>query len=80
MSTSIQNTPQPPEELHGAAASAQEKGFADSMKAVDAFSADGDVLCRTHIGGQALIEGVMMRGRYNWAVGIREPDGGIYTE
>ena len=80
MSTSIQNTPQPPEELQGAAASAQEKGFADSMKAVDAFSADGDVLCRTHIGGQALIEGVMMRGRYNWAVGIREPGGGIYTE
>ena len=80
MSISTQNSPQPPEELQGAAASAQEKGFADSMKAVDAFSADGDVLCRTHIGGQALIEGVMMRGRYNWAVGIREPGGGIYTE
>lgn len=61
-------------------AAAQEKGFASSMKAGDAFSADGDVLCRTHIGGQALIEGVMMRGRYNWAVGIREPDGSIYTE
>ncbi len=45
-----------------------------------AFKADGDVLCRTHIGGQALIEGIMMRGRYNWAVAIREPDGGIYTE
>ena len=80
MSISTQNSPQPPEELQDAAASAQEKGFADSMKAVDAFSADGDVLCRTHIGGQALIEGVMMRGRYNWAVGIREPGGGIYTE
>ncbi len=38
------------------------------------------VLCKTHIGGQALIEGVMMRGKYNWAVAIRQPDGTIYTE
>lgn len=45
-----------------------------------AFSADKGALRRTHIGGQALIEGVMMRGRYNWAVAVREPDGGIYTE
>lgn len=45
-----------------------------------AVSADEDVVCRTHIGGQALIEGVMMRGKYNWAVAIRQPDGHIYTE
>ena len=45
-----------------------------------AFSADKDVVCRTHIGGQALIEGIMMRGRYNWAVAVRQPDGTIYTE
>ena len=45
-----------------------------------AFAADGDVKLRTHIGGQALIEGVMMRGKYNWAVAVRQPDGGIYTE
>ena len=45
-----------------------------------AISADENVLCRTHIGGQALIEGVMMRGKYNWAVAIRQPDGSIYTE
>lgn len=32
------------------------------------------------VGGQAVIEGVMMRGRYNWAVAVREPDGSIYTE
>ena len=38
------------------------------------------VLCQTHIGGQALIEGVMMRGKYNWAVAVRTPEGGIYTE
>lgn len=43
-----------------------------------AFAEDG--ACKTHIGGQALIEGVMMRGKYNWAVAVREPDGGIYVE
>ncbi|MEI3377660.1 MAG: DUF1385 domain-containing protein [Coriobacteriales bacterium] len=45
-----------------------------------AFEADADVRTRTHIGGQALIEGIMMRGRYNWAVAVRTPDGDIYTE
>lgn len=54
--------------------------MSDSKRLKDAFSADGDVLRRTHIGGQALIEGIMMRGRYNWAVAIREPGGNIYTE
>lgn len=34
----------------------------------------------THIGGQALLEGIMMRGKYNWAVAVREPSGKIYTE
>ncbi|MBQ6585741.1 MAG: DUF1385 domain-containing protein, partial [Coriobacteriales bacterium] len=38
------------------------------------------VLVTTHLGGQALIEGIMMRGRYNWAVAVREPSGNIYTE
>jgi uncharacterized protein YqhQ len=38
------------------------------------------VICQTHVGGQALIEGVMMRGKYNWAVAVREPSGDIYTE
>ncbi len=38
------------------------------------------VLQQTHIGGQALIEGVMMRGKYNWAAAVRTPDGGIYVE
>ncbi len=45
-----------------------------------AIAADADVAVRTHIGGQALMEGIMMRGRYNWAVAVREPGGGIYTE
>lgn len=43
-----------------------------------AFSEDGKL--KTHVGGQALIEGVMMRGRFNWAVAVREPEGGIYLE
>jgi uncharacterized protein YqhQ len=29
------------------------------------------------IGGQAVLEGVMMRGSSNWAVAIRKPDGQI---
>jgi uncharacterized protein YqhQ len=32
------------------------------------------------IGGQAVIEGVMMRGRRNWALAVRRPDGSIYTQ
>lgn len=43
-----------------------------------AFSEDGAK--KTHIGGQALIEGIMMRGKLNWAVAVRTPDGGIYVE
>lgn len=34
----------------------------------------------THIGGQALLEGVMMRGKLNWAVAVRTPDGGLHIE
>ena len=43
-----------------------------------AFAEDG--ANKTHVGGQALIEGVMMRGRYNWAAAVREPSGNIYIE
>lgn len=34
----------------------------------------------THIGGQAVIEGVMMRGKKNWAVACRLADGSIHVE
>ena len=34
----------------------------------------------THIGGQAVIEGVMMRGKHNWALAVRLADGSIHTE
>src|ERR671932_1082064 len=30
-----------------------------------------------NIGGQAVLEGVMMRGPRNWAVAVRKPDGAI---
>lgn len=43
-----------------------------------AFSEDG--ARKTHVGGQALIEGVMMRGKLNWAAAVREPSGNIYVE
>lgn len=43
-----------------------------------AFKEDGEI--KTHVGGQALIEGIMMRGKKNWAVAVREPDGNIYIE
>jgi len=47
------------------------------------FSAgDGGIMPvkHTHIGGQAVLEGIMMRGKLNWAIAVREPDGSIYTE
>jgi uncharacterized protein YqhQ len=31
-------------------------------------------------GGQAVVEGVMMRGQDHWAVAVRQPDGEIYVE
>jgi len=40
---------------------------------------DGPIT-HTHIGGQAVLEGIMMRGRYNWAVAVRTPDGAIHFE
>jgi len=43
-----------------------------------AFSEDGKL--KTHVGGQALLEGIMMRGKFNWSVAVREPEGVIYTE
>ncbi len=43
-----------------------------------AFLEDGNN--KTHIGGQALIEGVMMRGKTCWAAAVRKPDGTLHTE
>ncbi len=33
-----------------------------------------------YYGGQAVVEGVMMRGARTWAVAVRRPDGGVYVE
>jgi len=43
-----------------------------------AYGEDGPL--KTHVGGQALLEGIMMRGKLNWAVAVREPSGDIYIE
>ena len=43
-----------------------------------AFAEDGP--CKTHIGGQALIEGVMMRGKDAWALAVAKPDGTFHEE
>lgn len=54
----------------------REKRVSDIKRAEDTEG----VLVQTHIGGQALLEGIMMRGKYNWAVAVRTPEGDIYTE
>ncbi|MGH2767850.1 MAG: DUF1385 domain-containing protein, partial [Actinomycetota bacterium] len=38
------------------------------------------VAARPSIGGQAVIEGVMMRGTASWAVAVRKPDSEIACE
>jgi len=43
-------------------------------------SADGHTKAPAYYGGQAVIEGVMMRGQAAWAVAVRRPDGGVYLE
>ena len=40
---------------------------------------EGELFC-THIGGSATLEGVMMRGKLNWAVAVRREDGTMYVE
>ena len=67
------------QEMLGAAAE-NESGQAPSKRSAvkRAFAEDG--ANKTHVGGQALIEGVMMRGRYTWAAAVREPSGNIYIE
>lgn len=59
-------------------ASAGNEKAREKSDSARAFSEDGP--CKTHIGGQALIEGVMMRGKNCWAIGVREPDGGLFSQ
>ncbi len=60
------------------AANAPGHGVGGQSDLKRAFAEDGEL--KTHVGGQALLEGIMMRGKYNWAVAVREPDGNIYIE
>ena len=32
------------------------------------------------VGGQAVIEGVLMKGNDRWGLAVRQPDGGIFKE
>ncbi len=43
-------------------------------------TADPAALAPHYYGGQAVIEGVMMRGSDRWAVAVRRPDGDIWLE
>ena len=45
----------------------------------DGIGEEGELFA-THIGGSALPEGVMMRGKLSWAAAVREPSGRIYVE
>ncbi len=65
-------------QTHQPAARVPEKAERSGTDLSRAFAEDGQR--KTHVGGQALIEGIMMRGKYNWAVAVREPDGTIYLE
>lgn len=67
------------QEMLGAAMKNESGRVSSERSAVKrAFAEDG--ANKTHVGGQALIEGVMMRGRFNWAAAVREPSGNIYIE
>ena len=67
------------QEMLGAAAKNENgQAFRERSAVKRAFAEDG--ANKTHVGGQALIEGVMMRGRFNWAAAVREPSGNIYIE
>ena len=75
----LENTNEPPS--RGALSRKESEHMAKAERKSDlsrAFKEDGAL--KTHVGGQALLEGIMMRGKYNWAVAVREPEGTIYTE
>ncbi|MEG0505756.1 MAG: hypothetical protein RR547_13995, partial [Raoultibacter sp.] len=74
-------TEDPSTQAHAVEVNVSNEAAEASKRASDlkrAFKEDGAL--KTHVGGQALIEGIMMRGKYNWSVAVREPSGDIYTE
>ncbi|MCL2504326.1 MAG: DUF1385 domain-containing protein [Coriobacteriia bacterium] len=66
----------------GQSADGQQVGAPDEQQEANEREA-GAAACavtHTHIGGQAVLEGVMMRGKLNWAVAVRLFDGSIHVE
>lgn len=53
--------------------STQESPYAACVTQVDGVTP-------TYVGGQAVIEGVMMRGKHSWVVSARDPQGVIHSE
>ena len=44
------------------------------------MSPSSDTTAPRYMGGQAVMEGVMMRGQRTWAVAVRTPEGDIEIE
>jgi uncharacterized protein YqhQ len=55
--------------------------FSFSPTACSSLSSEEDERKQdTRVGGQAVIEGVMMRGRSFWSLAVRKPDGSIFSQ
>ena len=70
----------PPSATNGRATPVNGGPPPDETLAVDARAMpDGALVAKRDapVGGQAVLEGVMMRGVSNWAVAVRNPEGGI---
>jgi len=65
----------------GQPADGQQVGASDEQQAANEREAGAACAVNyTHIGGQAVLEGVMMRGKLNWAIAVRLFDGSIHVE
>lgn len=62
------------------AVAATERAAVPDAPAVGSSAPAIETIRHTHIGGQAVLEGVMMRGKHNWAIAVRKPDGEIHLE
>lgn len=50
------------------------------LKATDGCETKKEAASRPEIGGQAVLEGVMLRDKNNWVVSVRKPDGEIISK
>jgi uncharacterized protein YqhQ len=72
---------QPPAVAEPAATSGPDGGPTASQPLPDPGPAASDPARQQHFyGGQAVIEGVMMRGRDHWAIAVRKSDGDMHIE